>query len=120
MGDDSRLLGYFKDSLTEVEKSKIEQFCKDEVLLGAVRKVLLQGLYVQGTIQKGFDVDPQTNGAFSLASLAVNNPIPDAEIGAGVRAQWAGMNYLKNAFDTLELIKNDKDESVESPYNEAI
>ncbi len=113
MGNDEKLVVYFQDSLTEVEKAKIEQFCKDEVLSSAVRKVLLQGLYVQGTIQKGFDVDPLQNGAFSLASLAVGNPIPDAEIGAGVRAQFAGVNYLKNAFDTLNRIKSEK---AESPY----
>ena len=119
MGKDDKLLDYFRDVLTEVEIAKIENFCKDEVLVGAVRKVLLQGLYVQGTVQKGFDVDPLQNGAFSLASIAVNNPIPDAEIGAGVRAQWAGMNFLKNAFDSLNLIKTVKEEE-ESPYNEAI
>jgi len=119
MGDDNKLLTYFKESLTESEVAKIEQFCNDKVLHSAVRKVLLQGLYVQGTVQKGYDVDPLQNGAFSLASLAVNNPIPDSEIGAGVRAQFAGMNYLKNAFDTLELLKLPKQE-VESPYNEAI
>ncbi len=117
--DDNKLVKYFTESLTELEKDTIEQFCKNEVMYGAVRKVLLQGLYVQGTVQKGYDVDPLQNGAFGVASLAFNNPIPDAEIGASVRAQFAGVNYLKNAFDTLNMIKAPK-EPVLSDYNEAV
>ena len=120
MNNDDKLAKYFDESLTEIEKEKIEFLCKDEVALNAVRKVLLQGLYVQGTIQKGYDVDPLQNGAFGVASLAFNNPIPDAEIGASVRAQFAGVNYLKNAFDSLHTIKSKKEKPVETPYNEAI
>lgn len=116
--NDEKFTKYFSDSLTEEEKTKIEHiFCKDEVLYGAVRKVLLQSIYISGTIQKGYDVDPLMNGAFSLASLATNNPIPDAEIGAGVRAQWAGVNYLKNGFDSLRSIKANKEEPILSDYN---
>lgn len=118
--NDEKLTRYFSECLTDLEKEKIELFCKDEVLLGAVKKVLLQGIYVSGTIQKGFEVDPQVNGAFSLASLAVANPIPDSEIGAGVRAQWAGINFLKNAFDSLHTIKSKKVETDEDNINEAI
>lgn len=118
--NDEKLAKYFNDCLTPEEKVKVEAFCKDEVLYNAVRKVLLQSIYVSGTVQKGLDVDPQINGAFSLASLAVQNPIPDAEIGAGVRAQWAGVNYLKNGFDSLNTIKTEKNEETKSEENIAI
>lgn len=108
-----------KEQLNETEVVKIEGFVKDEVLFNAVRKVLLAGLYTHGTVQKDFTPDPLVNGAFSLVSLAVSNPIPDEIIGQQLRAQWAGVNALKNAFDKLQEIKSD----VKSPFietNEAI
>lgn len=120
MHNDDKLTKYFSEALTDLEKEKIEGFCKDEVLSGAIRKVILQGIYVQGTIQKGFEVDPLVNGAFSLASLSVQNPIPNEQLGEHIKAMWMGVNYVKNAFDSLVTIKKTVTEPVESPYNPAI
>lgn len=108
-----------KDVLTDMEKEKIVLFCKDKEMLQAVQKVLLQGLYEHGVVGKDYTIDPLQNGAFNLASLAVTNPIPDEQIGANVRAMFAGLNALKNAFDSLESIKVGK-EAVLSEYNEAV
>lgn len=105
--------------LTDLEVAKIEAFTNDADMFEAVRKVMLQGLYTHGTVTKGYTADPLQNAAFHLASLAVNNPIPDAEIGANVRAMFAGINALENAYQTLISIKTPKTEAVESPYNEA-
>lgn len=108
-----------KEQLTETEIVKIENFVKDEVLYNAVKKVLLAGLYTHGTVSKDFTPEPTINGAFSLVSLAMSNPVPDEIIGQQLRAQWAGINALKNAFDNLKEIKGD----VKSPFvetNEAI
>lgn len=107
-----------KDYLTDLEIAKIEAFCKDRPLFEAVRKVILQGIYTHGTVRKEGAADPLINGAFALASVSMENPIPDAEIGANVRAMWAGINAMKNAFDSLETIKTQV-EPVETPYNEA-
>lgn len=121
MDNDLKFADYLDASLTEEEKLKIEKvFCADKVLYEAVRKVLLQSIYISGTIQKGFTVDPMINGAFSLASLALSNPIPDAEIGAGVRAQWAGVNYIKNGFDSLNTIKGTTVEEDKPTVNEGV
>lgn len=103
-----------KEFLTELEISKIEAFCADDVMFEAVKKVLLQGIYSQGVIVKGFKHDPLQNAAFNLASLAVQNPIPDEELGANIRGMWAGVNYLHNAMNDLEKIKSD----VQSPFVE--
>lgn len=103
-----------KDFLTELEISKVEAFCADDVMFEAVKKVLLQGIYSQGVIQKGYKHDPLQNAAFNLASLAVQNPIPDAELGANIRGMWSGVNYLHNAMTDLEKIKSD----LQSPYVE--
>lgn len=109
-----------KEYLTELEIAKIEAFVADETMYNAVYKVLLQALYTHGTVQKDEKVsNPQHNFALSIAALAMQNPIPDAEIGAQVRAVFAGVNVLKNALDDLGKIKVEK-ESVLSEYNEAI
>jgi len=108
-----------KEFLTELEITKVEQFCQDKVMFDAVKKILLSGIYSQGVIEKGFKHDPLQNAAFNLASQAITNPIPDAELGANLRGMWAGVNYLHNAYKELERIKETKD-VVESPYNEAI
>jgi hypothetical protein len=105
--------------LTELEVTKVEQFCADKVMFEAVKKILLSGIYSHGVIEKGFKHDPLQNAAFNLASQAITNPIPDAELGANLRGMWAGVNYLHNAYKELEKIKGDKNE-VESPFNEAI
>ena len=105
--------------LTETEISKIESFVADETMFEAVRKVLLQGLYLQGTVQMGVSPDPLKNGAFSLVSLALENPIPDEVLGQNLRAQWAGVNALHNALKDLKNIKTVV-KDVETPYNEAV
>jgi hypothetical protein len=79
-------------NLSELEVSKVEAFCADTVMYEAVRKILLQGIYTHGTVQKGFTPKPTINGAFSLVSLAMENPIPDEQIGAHLRGMWAGLN----------------------------
>lgn len=108
-----------KEYLTELEIEKIENFCKDEVLFDAVKKVILQGLYTHGTIQKGYPAQPLKNGAFGLASVSMNNPIPDEALGQHIRSMWAGLNALENAYNDLKTIKKDA-VLIESPYNEAI
>lgn len=108
-----------KEYLTDIEIEKIEQFCKDETLYEAVRKVVLAGIYSHGTLQKGTKPNPLINGALSLVSLSTTNPIPDEVIGQQLRAQWAGLNAMENAFTQLKTIKKE-DKSVETPYNEAI
>lgn len=108
-----------KNYLTELEIDKIENFCKDEVLFNAVKKVILQGLYTHGTVQKGLNINPLQNGAFALASVAMNNPIPDEMLGQHIRSMWSGLNALENAYADLKSIKNEQ-ELIESPLNNAI
>lgn len=108
-----------KEYLTELEIAKIEAFNSDQVLVDAVKKVLLQGIYTHGTIQQGVTPNPLQNGALSLAAAATNNPITDELLGQHIRGVWSGLNALENAFKSLQGIKANK-EVVESPYNEAV
>lgn len=101
-------------NLTDLQIAKIEAFMADTEMVEAVKRVLLVGIYSHGVVEKGFKHDPLVNGAFSLVSLAPTNPIPDEIIGQQLRAQWAGVNALHNAFESLASIKS----KVESPYVE--
>lgn len=104
-----------KEFLTDIEIAKIEAFNKDEVLVQAVKKVLLQHIYSQGVIKKGEQHNPLKNRALVL----VGGDIPNEELGAQLRALWEGVNALETGFTELETIKIQVD-SVESPYNEAV
>lgn len=108
-----------KDILTELQIAKIETFCADKEMYEAVKRVLLQGIYTHGTIQAGYTPNPLENGAFALASLSMQNPIPDEQLGQHIRGMWAGINALKNAFDKLDKVKSEQ-QGVLSEYNEAI
>lgn len=108
------------DSLTELQITKIEQFCADAEMYYAVKQVLLSGIYSHGVVKKGHVHNPLVNGAFALVALATNNPIPDAELGSHLRGQWFGVNAVENAFSTLDKIKSKKVEPIETPYNDAI
>ncbi len=108
-----------KEYLTELEIEKIEAFCKDEVLFEAVRKVILQSIYTHGTVKLGYKPNPLYNGAFSLASLSMTNPIPDEIVGQHLKAMWAGVNAMENAFKDLESLKNGKVVELED-LNDAI
>lgn len=104
---------------TELEVSKIEQFCADTEMYNAVKKVLLAGIYTHGTVQRGFTPDPLKNGALSLVHLSTSNPVTDEVLGQHIRGVWEGLNALQNAFQNLNNIKSEVKEVV-SPYNEAI
>ena len=105
--------------LNDFEKSKIEAFCSDKDMYEAVKKVILAGIYEHGTLPQGRTPNPLQNAAFHLASLSVENPIPDAELGAHIRGMFAGVNALEVGFNRLSEVKTVKAEPVESPYNEA-
>lgn len=109
------LTEYFEKSFTDLQKLKIEQFCADKDMYEAVKKVLLQVIYTQGTVDKKLEINPLVNGAFALASLSMTNPIPDEELGKHIRAMWAGVNYLEKGFDSLGKIKSN---GIETPYRE--
>ena len=109
-----------KDQLTELEISKIEQFCSDENMYEAVKKIMLAALYYDGAMRKGEEFIAK-NQAFGLISQAYSQgaDVSDATLGASLRGLFEGVNLLEQAYGYLKTIKKPKD-SVESPYNEAI
>lgn len=102
--------------LTELEVVEIERFCANEVMFGAVKKVLLQHIYTQGVITKGQEHNPLKNRALVLVGGDINNE----ELGSQLRALWEGVNALEGGYSELENIKSKKVVPVETPYNNAI
>ena len=82
----------------------------------AVRQVLLANLYSHGVV-KGKEHNPLINGAYNLVSLAMENPIPDEQLGAHIRGMWAGVNIMKNGFDALDSIKSAPAEEKKADVN---
>lgn len=108
-----------QDYLTDQEKTKIETFCKDEVLYEAVKKVLLQHIYSQGVLEKGVKHNPLKNRAFALAQHATENPMTDEILGQHVRGLWEGVNALESGYNDLRTIKSMSAEIKRKIINEA-
>jgi hypothetical protein len=107
---------YYKQILTPLQITKIEQFNNDREMSDAVRNVLLSHIYRHGVVRKGIRHDPFKNRAFALVASDTDNEL----LGANVRAWFEGVNALEKGFEELENIKSDKKEAIETPYNEAI
>lgn len=94
--------------LSDNEKQSIEAFCNNKTMYNAVKKVILSGIYEQGTLKEDEDPNPLENAAFHLASLSIKNPIPDEMVGQNVKAMFAGINALEVGFNKLESFKQVK------------
>lgn len=88
--------------LNDLEKEKIARFCEDEVLMEAVKKVLLAPIYEQGTLKAGEKADPAYNGALALATV---RSISDEELGRDLRAFTQAMSQVENAWTKLTEIR---------------
>ncbi len=109
-----------KEYLTDLEIAKIEQFCKDETMYEAVRKVMLASTYYAGSLIKGKKLEPR-NQAFDLIASATRNgqKVTNEELGQELRGLFFGVDTVEQGFARLKLIKNEE-EGIPSPYNEAI
>lgn len=104
-----------KNYLTDIEIAKIEAFTADEIMVQAVKKVILEKVYTQGVMQPGVAHNPLKNRAMVL----VDEGKSDAEIGSQLRAFYEGMNAVEVGFTELESIKG-RIESPEEFTNPAI
>lgn len=94
----------FVDSLlNDIEKDAVTTFVNNPTMLGAVRKVLLAGIYHNGTLVGGAVPEPARNFALSLA---FNNPEATNEaLGADLRANAKAIILLQVALGQLEKYK---------------
>jgi len=106
--------------LNTLEVAKIEQFCADEAMFDAVKKVLFGVLYSDGVIEAGKPLNTK-NGAFGLIANAYSkgDSITNESLGASLRAKFEGVHTILEGFEVLKTIKS-KVEEIPSPFNEAI
>lgn len=89
--------------LNDIEKDAVATFVTNHTMLNAVRKVLLAGLYHNGTLSGGTEADPSRNFALSMA---FNNPDATNEaLGADLRANAKAIILLQVALAQLEKFK---------------
>lgn len=108
------------DKLTDLEIDKIIAFNNDPILVEAVRKVLLESVYTNGTLRKDKQAQPLRNAAFGLVSLTNTGGVVDnVALGEDLRALYQGVMMLEVGLDKLSKIKKEE-VLVDSPYNNAI
>jgi len=106
--------------LSDIEITKIENFCNDEQTFNAVKKVVLAMLYDDGVITSATKAKV-TNGAFNQIAGAYQNSraVSNDELGQQLRGLYEGAHLLESGFAKLKTIKKEA-KGEESPYNEAV
>lgn len=96
--------------LTEKEVAEVEKFCSNEVMKEAVRKVLLAGIYDNGTLKPGQKAEPSKNFALFEMFNHINAgvPINYEEMGRVVYGKAHGIKLLEVAFAELDKMKVEK------------
>jgi len=103
--------------LNDTEKSLIQNFLDNTVLKEAVRKVILSGVYSDGTLKQGIPADPSKN--FILGSMTIKERVllPDAEFGSHLRSIINGIGLVESGFTQLEKLRkvNEVTETKKNP-----
>jgi hypothetical protein len=100
--------------LNDLEKTKIETFCKDEAMYEAVKKVLFAVIYSDGVVGEG--KLNQKNGAFSMIANAYSTGerVTNEELGAHLRGKFDGVHCVLDGYEKLSMIKTD----IKTPFTE--
>lgn len=86
------------DYLSDAERAKVASFMADERMVEAVKKVLLAGIYYNGTLKPDQKADPLKNAALGLA---FNPSFTNEQLGADLRAFAQGIESVENGFKKL-------------------
>ena len=93
----------FKENLDSIlderEVAEFQKLAENDVLFGALKKILLYGVYYNGTLKPGEEANPLENFALNLVSA--QGVKSDAEIGQELRGKWQGVNIVEGAFQML-------------------
>jgi hypothetical protein len=91
--------------LNEAEKNEIAKYLDNSVLSGAVKKVILSGVYFDGVMEAGKPHDALKN--FILGTMAQPNTMnsTDDVIGAQLRGIIHGVSLVESGFRHLEKLR---------------
>lgn len=84
--------------ISDIERQKLEVFNADPIMKEAVKKILLKGIYENGTLRAGIQTEPLKNFALSLAFTP---GVSNEELGSDLRARAAGIAALESAFTKI-------------------
>lgn len=105
--------------LNEIEKAEAQRFCENKTMMETVRKVLLMGIYYNGTLRPGEPADPLRNFALTMADRELLKEYTDEELGRNLRAKRIAIDLVELGFKELEKLKK-VDKSKKDKVNPAI
>lgn len=91
-------MDFLESFLTDSERASLQRFADDEIMHTAVQKVILAGIYYNGTLEAGKKPDPLRN--FALTGL-FNQEYTDEVLGQKTRARVEAIRTLELAYQEL-------------------
>lgn len=95
-------------NLTDQEKELVLAFISNDKMADAVRKVLTDGIYQQGTSLIGVEREPNRNWAWSV--LTKGSELSNEQVGQCLRSVMEGISFLETSFNNMKKMK-----PIESP-----
>ena len=92
--------------LNDIEKDSLSRLADDLTMLNSVKKVLLFGIYFNGTLRPGQAPEPMMNFAMQLDKENIRT---NEQLGAVLRAAQEGIIAIEVAFKEIEKFKVVKD-----------
>lgn len=83
--------------LSKIEVEKIKQFVRDEGMVQAVKKVMLEPIYEQGVLREGENPDPLKNFVLRIEDSKQSNE----KIGEQLRGKVVAISLLMQGFNEL-------------------
>jgi hypothetical protein len=96
--------------LSEQEEVEIRKLLANDVLMPALKKVLLYSIYHSGTLKPGEDPDFLRNFVYSLLiepRTGQEYKVTNEELGEKLRARIEGIIMLDDGFKHLEKFRQD-------------
>lgn len=93
-----------EEILNEREKKQIQKFAANSLMMQAVKKVFLYGMYQSGTLKPGEEPDTHINFALSLVMDSKGNRyhLSNKEVGEKLKACAEGIVFLEDGFAQLK------------------
>lgn len=91
--------------LADIERDEIQKFLENRVLVEAVKKVILSGVYEDGILQPGKPADPLKNfvlGFFTRPNIAL---LPLDEKAKHLEAIIHAVSYVETGFQNLDKMR---------------
>jgi len=91
--------------LNDIEKSEIEKFVENKTQFEAVRKVLLAGIYFNGTLTAGEPADARKNFLLAQLTQPIMENAPIAEYGSHAKSLVNGVKLIETGFNDFEKFR---------------